>query len=279
MVNNFDKIRSNLPQIFNIMKKSIIIIAAICIANFVFAQDIIIKRNSDSLKVKVTEVGIDEIKYHFHNEKDGPNYSIDKAEVALIRFESGRVETFEVNFLAPLATKLQTNRALKINLIAPVLGYTKVSYEQMVKPGQSIEFSGSFIGLGIERQNEARGFAASAAYKFIKTPNYYTRGIRTTHQLQGVYVAPTVQLGSFSATNNPLIRIFSQENTERTSTSYATAMLYLGSQSVFGNHFLIDINAGLGIGTVSGTERFLLFGNTGIANFFFGTNLKVGYSF
>ncbi len=261
------------------MKKSIIIIAAICIANFVFAQDIIIKRNSDSLKVKVTEVNIDEIKYRFSTEPDGASYSIDKAEVALIRFESGRVETFEANYLAPIATNLQTKRALKINLVAPVLGYTKVSYEQMVKPGQSIEFSGSFIGLGIERQNEARGFAASAAYKFIKTPNYYTRGIRTTHQLQGLYVAPTVQVGAFSATDNPIIRIFSQESTERTSTSYATGMLYVGSQSIFGNSFLIDINAGLGIGAVSGTERILLYGVSSGGNIFFGANLKVGYSF
>jgi hypothetical protein len=261
------------------MKKSIIIIAAICISNFVFAQDIIVKRNHDSLKVKVTEVNIDEVKYHFYNEPNGAAYSIDKAEVALIRFESGRVEAFEVNFLAPLATNLQTKRALKMNLIAPVFGYTKISYEQIMKPGQSFEITGNFIGLGLERHNDAKGFGVSAAYKFIKTPNYYTRGIRTTHQLQGLYVAPTLQLGAFSATNNALINFFDQESKERTTTTYATGMLYLGSQSVFGNHFLIDINAGLGIGSIQGTQRSLLFGTVGGGSIFFGTNLRVGYAF
>jgi hypothetical protein len=261
------------------MKKSIIIIAAICIANFVFAQDIIVKRNHDSLKVKVTEVNIDEIKYHFYNEPNGAAYSIDKAEVALIRFESGRIEAFEVNFLAPLATNLQTKRALKMNLIAPVLGYTKITYEQVLKPGQSLEVTGNFIGLGLERLNAARGFGVSAAYKFIKTPNYYTRGIRTTHQLQGLYVAPTLQLGAFSAMDNHIFDFFDQTSPERTTTTFATGMLFLGSQSVFGNHFLIDVNAGLGIGAVSGTERNLLFGTVGGGGIFFGGNLRIGYSF
>jgi hypothetical protein len=259
------------------MKKSIIIIAAICIANFVFAQDIIVKRNHDSLKVKVTEVNIDEIKYHFYNEPNGAAYSIDKAEVALIRFESGRIEAFEVNFLAPLATNLQTKRALKMNLIAPVLGYTKITYEQVLKPGQSIEITGNIIGLGIERTGKPRGFGLTAAYKFIKTPNYYTRGLKVTHQLQGAYVAPTLQFGSFYESN---YRYFnSGSEYERPNTTYVAGMLFLGHQSVFGNHFLVDINAGVGVGSFSGNERTGLYGTIAGANFFLGTNLKVGYLF
>ena len=261
------------------MKKSIIIIAAICIANFVFAQDIIIKRNNDSLKVKVTEVSIDEIKFHFYNEPNGANYSIEKAEVAIIRFESGRVEVFETNILVPLPLKMQTKQAIKINFVSPIWGYTKLCYEKLLKPGQSIEVSTTFIGLGKERIGNPRGAAASFAYKFINTPNYYTRGMRNTHQMQGLYVAPTLQIGSFNSDLVGFNRIFNSEPVGRTSTTYVTGMLFVGSQSVFGNHFLIDVNAGIGVGGMSGEERFALMGMVSAGNFFFSSNLKIGYLF
>ena len=261
------------------MKKSIIIIAAICIANFVFAQDVIVKRNNDSLKVKVTEVNIDEIKYRFYNEPNGASYSIDKAEVAIIRFESGRIEIFESNVLAPLPLKMQSKQAIKINFISPILGYTKLSYERTLQPGQSVEISTTLIGLGIEREGRPRGAAASFAYKFIKTPNFYTRGIRNTHQMQGLYVAPTLQIGSFSSNSLSLNNLFSFENTGRTNTSYVAGMLFVGNQAVFGNHFLLDINAGLGIGSMSGDERIALMGTVGAGNFFLSSNVKIGYLF
>ena len=261
------------------MKKSIIIIAAICTANFVFAQDVLIKRNNDSLKVKVTEVNIDEIKYRFYNEPNGASYSIDKAEVALIRFESGRVEIFEANVLAPLPLKMQSKQAIKVNFISPILGYTKLSFERVLQPGQSFEISTTFIGLGIEREGKPKGVAGSFAYKFIKTPNYYTRGIRNTHQMQGSYIAPTLQLGTFNSELTGIDNFLYPKNQGRTNTSYIAGMLFFGNQSVFGNHFLLDINTGVGIGSLSGEERIALMGTIGASNFFLSSNVKIGYLF
>ena len=77
--------------------KNLTIIVAICISNFVFAQDIIVKRNNDSLKVKIIEVNVDEIKYHFYNKPNDINHSINKSEVAVIHFECNRVEVLEAN--------------------------------------------------------------------------------------------------------------------------------------------------------------------------------------
>jgi hypothetical protein len=60
-----------------------------------FAQDFIIKKNGDELKVKVTEVGTTEIKYKkFDNLETSPVYSILKSEVFMIKYADGSKDVF-----------------------------------------------------------------------------------------------------------------------------------------------------------------------------------------
>ena len=56
------------------------------------SQDIIIKKNGDEIKAKVSEIGVNEIKYKRFDFQDGPTYSISKTEVVLVRYENGMNE-------------------------------------------------------------------------------------------------------------------------------------------------------------------------------------------
>ena len=56
----------------------------------IHAQDII------TLKAKVLEVGISEIRYHKFSNPDGPVYSLLKSDVLLVRYENGENEVFPV---------------------------------------------------------------------------------------------------------------------------------------------------------------------------------------
>lgn len=65
--------------------------AWICTA---FAQDVILLQNGEEIEAKVTEIGVDEIKYKKHSMPDGPDYVSLKSEVFMITFENGSKEVF-----------------------------------------------------------------------------------------------------------------------------------------------------------------------------------------
>jgi hypothetical protein len=59
-----------------------------------FSQDLLIKKDSSRLEVKLLEVNPLSIKYKLYSNLNGPDYIIDKMEVAIIRYQNGIQETF-----------------------------------------------------------------------------------------------------------------------------------------------------------------------------------------
>ena len=59
------------------------------------AQDVIVKRNGEAVKAKVSYVGPDTIIYKLYDEPKGAEYEILKSGVATIHYESGRVEVMD----------------------------------------------------------------------------------------------------------------------------------------------------------------------------------------
>ncbi len=71
------------------MKKLFFFWIALVISIAAHSQDIIIKKTGDEVKVKIVEIGINEIKYKRFDFQDGPVYTISKADVVLIKYENG----------------------------------------------------------------------------------------------------------------------------------------------------------------------------------------------
>lgn len=76
------------------MKKSILFITLLVLANTLIAQDNIILRTGDEIKAKVLEVGIADVKYHRNDNPTGPLYVIAKREVFMIKYENGTKDVF-----------------------------------------------------------------------------------------------------------------------------------------------------------------------------------------
>ena len=60
----------------------------------VFSQDIILKRNGESIEAEISVIEIDNIKYKKYNNLNGPIYIIAKSEVEKITFKNGTTEVF-----------------------------------------------------------------------------------------------------------------------------------------------------------------------------------------
>lgn len=60
-----------------------------------FSQDFIILRNGEEIKAKVTEIGVNEIKYIKIEYPDSPIYTIKKNNVTMIKYSNGNKDIFK----------------------------------------------------------------------------------------------------------------------------------------------------------------------------------------
>lgn len=77
-----------------------------------FAQDIIICRNGDEIQSKVLKISKTEVEYKKWTNQDGPAYTIEKAEVFMIKYQNGDKDVFkETPAAQPTTTEQQTAQA------------------------------------------------------------------------------------------------------------------------------------------------------------------------
>ncbi|MBI3502109.1 MAG: hypothetical protein HY063_09960 [Bacteroidetes bacterium] len=69
------------------------------------SEDIIVKRSGDMLKVKVIDIGTDEVKFKLANDPDGPTISIKKSEIKTMKVEGQTVIDIKTGLGPDLITK------------------------------------------------------------------------------------------------------------------------------------------------------------------------------
>jgi len=62
-----------------------------------FAQDIIILKNGNDIQAIVQEIGEDYVKYKKYDNVNGPNYTLKKTEIFMIRYANGSKDVFADN--------------------------------------------------------------------------------------------------------------------------------------------------------------------------------------
>lgn len=225
------------------------------------AQDKLHKKNGEIIEVKVIEIGTDEIKYRVFTDQTGPLYSLDKDRITKIVYQNGRIETYQSNLKDPQLYADQAKNAVKINFLAPLLGYTQLNFEHSLKPGRGYELSLGIIGLG-KRQDigsfydattqsttvtyrEAVGVFAGGGYKFSKLPDFVNKGAKYSHVLQGTYVKPELSLGVYGQNNLTNVP-GGRPRKNRETIAFGGLLVNLGKQWVLGELLLIDVYGGLG---------------------------------
>ncbi len=212
-----------------------------------FSQDKIYKKNKDVILCIVTELGDEEVKYKL---EDNPNlvYVLSVDRIDKIVLASGKEISFEDSFNDSELYADQKKNAFKIGMFSHLTGAFTVGYERSLKPGQSIETSIAFIGLGRDNSGtRARGATLKAGYKFISTPDFRLKGMRYSHLLKGGYIKPEVAF-SFYQEDFYNYNQFGSSGLSRENVVSTALLLNFGKQWVMGDIFLVDIYAGVGFG-------------------------------
>ena len=229
--------------------KNLVIFLLLLLSINAISQDKLIKKNSEIINCKVTEIAADEVKYYY---TDNPKliFGIDKALVEKIEFSTGEVIEIENNtFRNPEYYANQSKQALKINFLSPLMGSTEIIYERSIKPSKSWETALGIVGLGNDIQDiNPRGIYGKFAYKFMRDPDFYMNRMHYSHILKGAYFAPEIAVRYMSFDNHYYYYYDNNSSEDREDLFTLALMLKFGKQWVFDDAFLLDIYAGVGYG-------------------------------
>ncbi|MCA0426108.1 MAG: hypothetical protein LCH37_01610 [Bacteroidetes bacterium] len=203
------------------------------------AQDkLIFRSTSDTLLVKVVEVGTEKITYKLWPVSDDfPLIEERTSRLKKIIFSNGQqMKFYEDGFSDPGNYANQRKMAIKIAPFGLLVAQTGISFEKSIKPGRSYEYSIHGIGLGLSRElfGNPSGITLKSGYKFINTPDYYIDGMRYMHILKGSYIKPEVIGTYYQILNDNYIGL--------------AGMLNFGKQWVFDDAMCVDLYAGVGLG-------------------------------
>jgi len=244
------------------MKPLLVLLAAFFLdTSLCYSQDKIYRNNGKIVVAKILEISSDEIKYRdFHN-PDGPVYILETDRIQKVVFENGSTQKFGIDYKDPERYAGQLKKAIKLNFLSPLYGYTELGFEKSTGVGKGYELSLGIIGLGKSETLEYNdyngqfqtvksgqaGAFISGGYKFGKLPDFLIFGkTRMTHLMQGTYAKPILYLGYYKEN-----MILDKNNVQEVGTQhvgFGALQIELGHQWVFSDKFLLDLYWGLGYG-------------------------------
>lgn len=258
------RLRINYYPMNSYLAKSALLLFFVSFISYAHSQDMILKKNSEIIKCRITEIGLDEVKYLLPDYPERLTFSIDKEHITKVVLENGQEMTFEKAMTNPESYMDNHKNAFKVDFLSPLTGNLTFGYEHSLKPGRSVEGTIGIIGLGIDVDDmNAGGLFVKAGYKFIKDPDFYLRGMRYAHILKGSYVKPEIALGLYGRDIYNRYGYYDDwgnwhpqyaPSRYRETVFSGTIQLVVGKQWVYDNIFLVDFNAGIGYGFVSRSE-------------------------
>lgn len=77
------------------MKKIFLVIASVCSIVNSYSQDTIQFVSKQILVVKISEIGLSDVKYNRFDNLTGPQYIVSKKEISFIKFANGQIDRFQ----------------------------------------------------------------------------------------------------------------------------------------------------------------------------------------
>lgn len=171
-------------------------------------EDLIVKKDGTTIKVKIVEIGGEDVKYKMYTNPDGPTLTIKKKEVQTIKIEGQVVYEYKEDPYSISNTAiLDKNSTLKFNFFSPLYRHLAFTYEWMIKPGFNWETGIGIIGPGFKPENEEldrnpRGLFLRIGPKFLlgSSSDIEVEGGRYAHPLKGRYLKPELIFTAMSVT-------------------------------------------------------------------------------
>jgi hypothetical protein len=120
------------------MKKLFLVFIALLQTIIIFSQDIIFKKNNQTINCKIVEIGLVEVKYVIPEKYKDVVMVIAKDDISKIKYENGEEQTFINEMYNKNSYADNKLNAIKFHVFSPLYDYLSVSYERSLRAGRSI---------------------------------------------------------------------------------------------------------------------------------------------
>ncbi|MEO8151112.1 MAG: hypothetical protein ABI723_26000 [Bacteroidia bacterium] len=222
--------------------------ATLCSIN-VMAQDIIYKKDKTTIKAKISEVGLDEIKYWDFDNLDGPQFIMSKDEISKIVFSNGRemIITPDPYSASGDVDIRDKTHVVKFEFFSPLTQDIAFGYEYMIRVGLNVEGKIGIIGPGLSaNDNHAAGAFVKIGPKFLLSTDYVMHGMQYSHAMRGRYLKPEISVSIYAQDMQQSSGYGGSAQTDRIKYgSYGISLVY-GRQAILGKVATIDWYFGMG---------------------------------
>jgi hypothetical protein len=252
-----------MKQTKNIMK-NLFLALGLMIGLSAYSQnvsDTIYKKNKEVVLDKVTEVGLDEVKYKPLVNPNDIVLVLEKTDILKIVFASCLVQTFADPLNDKSAYADNHNYNIKFNFLSPMGDRIHLNMEKSIRPGLSYELGINAIGVGRRfGKYTPVGAVVNAGIRMYRLPDMKSRSDRYSHMMNGSYFQPTISVGRtwHSYDNyryNPVTYHYDLIDVKKANTNFFMFTLNFGRQYVFANRISFDVSVGLGYGTYTRQEE------------------------
>ena len=227
-------------------------------------EDVIVKKDGTTVKVKIVEVGSDEVKYKVYTNPDGPTLSMKKTEVQTVKVEGQVVYEYKED---PRSISnnaiLDKETDIKFHFFSPLYRHLAFDGEWVVKPGYNWEVGFGIIGPGIRPVNQNPNYTYSISRdpkglflrfgpKFLigSSSDIEVEGGRYAHPLKGRYIKPEIILTSMAVITTQDTGYYGNWGVGKLSykekyQALALNLIY-GRQFILGNTITVGYYIGIG---------------------------------
>lgn len=222
-------------------------------------NDIIIKKDGSSVQVKIIDLGADVVSYKLANNPDGPNISIKKSEIDVVKIDGQVVYKYaqDPRSISNNAI-LNKNSCLKFYFFSPLNKHLAFGYEWMQKPGFNWEAGIGIVGLGKSLLDDFITRSPSGAFlrfgpKFLlgSSSDIEIEGAKYAHPLKGKYIKIEMILSALKI-KSTVDTAYGFLNTNNRKDNYTNKYQSLSLNVGYGRQFIlgntITIGYYLGVG-------------------------------
>lgn len=223
-------------------------------------EDIILKKDGSSLRVKVLEIRSDDVVFKLANNAIGPTLSLKKAEIKTISVDGQTVYEYVPDpYSISHSGILNKNSSLKFHFFSPLNSHLAFTYEWMQKPGFNWEVGFGIVNRSVSaRKRNIDGSTPSGAFlrfgpKFLigSTSDIEIEGARYSHPLKGRFIKLEVLLHALNVKYTwDSTRYFGRGGMQIYTKEYQSLNLNLiyGRQYIYGNSITVAWYGGFGYG-------------------------------
>ena len=234
------------------MKYILSTVLLLLVAVMAKAQDTLMMKSGEQRTVKITEIGLDEIKYTVWGLESSPVVVVAKKEVDRIVFSNGeqmRIQSDPLSVENMMSRAAEKTRALKFEFFSPLGNKLTFGFEHMIRPGFNLEHKVGAIGVGFQTYRQpAGGLFVKSGVKFWSGKDYYVRGMRMSHPLRGGYVKPEVIFSQFWEKHESTNYLSGITQTRKINYTNLGLMINFGKQWLLADIMTLDLYFGVGYG-------------------------------